>query len=183
MKDLDIEIYEAENFYIPIDKDYIIDDIVSESQLLIEMGMKAAKMSDKYSEKVGSIADNLICVCLYPDNPTIPHWKNRAKGFCREFTDTDIVPLSSNKEETRYKYLYKGLTERLNNDFSALYKRCKSIIAYYIKKDKHEQLVPYKPLDECYPEIFNKLKDTLIKLTELIAKQDFETIIDVIDNF
>lgn len=183
--DFQISVYETDEFYIPLDESYNIDDIMlSETQMIFEMGMKASKMSDKYSEKVGSIADNLICICLYPDNPTIPHWRNRAKGFCREFTDTDIVPLSNNKDNIRYKCLYQGLIERLNPDFSALYKRCKSIIAYYEKKkDKHKQLKPYKPLDECYFEFFDKLKDTLIKLTQLIAQQDFSSIIDIIDNF
>lgn len=68
----------------------LLDDIY----IIDEMAMIPGSFTDKFGEGVSVITDNLVAICLYPDNPTVHHWRDRAGALCRRFTTVDITPRS-----------------------------------------------------------------------------------------
>ena len=161
----------------------VTHEVLSE-EMLLEFGMKAQRMTDKYGEVLGDVVDNLICICIYPDNLTIPHWKNRAGGLCRRFAEINIEPIKKNTFETRYKALTKAIDEIFDKDFGALKNHFKSIKTYYANRpNTHDRILPYKPIEECYTENKDKIINTIFKMTEFVAKQDYESLILFINDF
>lgn len=160
------------------------DNEYIESHLLCEMAISPSKMSDKYGEVIGSVVDNLICICLYPDNPTVPHWKERAHGLCKRFIDLNISPANKNTSEFRLKCLSKGVLEELDDDYGAILNHFKSVSVYYSKKSNpHDRLTPYKPYKEAYEENKEKVKEGIVSLTKFVAEQDYDGMVEYMDNF
>lgn len=152
--------------------------------LLLEMAMSPSRMSDKYGEVIGSIVDNLVSICLYPDNPTVPHWRERAHGLCKRFIDIDITPANKNTYQQRLKCLTSGVIEELDNDYGAILRHFKSVSIYYSKRpNKHDILTPYKPYEQAYRENKERVQNGIIKLTDCIAKQDYVGAIDFMEIF
>ena len=167
-------------------KEIVIQEINSyfDNELLLEYGMKGNRFMDKYGEILGNIAENLICICIFSDNPTVPHWQERAAGLCHRFADIDIDPLKNNKTEKRLKYLNKAVTEIFNKDFSALLNHFKRVTVYYANRpNPHERIISDKTYKECYDLYKNKVVEGIITLTHLVAEQNYEGILDYMRNF
>ena len=160
-------------------KDYY-DKIISETvhellgkKLMLEYAMDSQRMLDKYSEVLHAIVDNLVCICLYPNNPTIPHWKSRIVGLSKKFIDTNIKPKSKNNFADRLKIFNDAMEEVLDEDYSALLNHFKSVSVYYgMKNDPHERLKPYKPYEEAYAENRQHIIDCLSNILSYTAAQD-----------
>lgn len=151
---------------------------------VFEMAVAPKKMSDKYGEVVGSIADNLICICLYPDNPTVPHWKERTHGLCKRFIDLDINPNNKNTSENRLKCLMKGVVEELNEDFSALRSHFRTVSIYYSSRpNPHDRLTPVKPYQTICDENFDRVVESIKTITGFVSEQDYEGLIEYMSNF
>lgn len=167
--------------------DKILDEVFDsffKDELICEMAMKPGKLSDKYGEVVGAIVDNLVCICLYPDNMAVTHWGERSYGLCKRFVDIDVDPISKNKSEFRYKCLYKAVVEILNTDFSAIKNHFKSVSIYYANRpNPHERLIPQQSVEECYEENKERIKNGILMLTRFVAEQDYESIINYMDSF
>ena len=168
-----------------------IDKIITEEinsylseELICEMAMKPQRMRDKYGEVVGAIVDNLVSICLYPTNPTVPHWKERAYGLCKRFVDIDIDPISRNNPEVRLNCSNSAVIETLNDDYSAILNHFKTVTAYYANRpNPHERLTPYKPYQECYEDNKDRVENGIISLTKYIANQDYAGMINYMGNF
>ena len=165
-----------------------IDEILTvdhaEGNALNEMAMKPNKMCDKYGEILGAVVDNLVCICMYPTNPTVPHWRERAHALCKRFVDLNIDPISKNKPDFRYKWLSKAVAEILDEDYSAISNHFKTVSIYYAKKENpRERLVPYKPYEECYKENKDRVKNGVVLLTKYIAEQDYDGMVDYMNKF
>lgn len=160
-----------------------INSYLSE-ELIYEMAMKPQRIKDKYGEVVGAIVDNLVCICLYPNNPATAHWRERAYGLCKRFVDIDIDPINRNNPKYRLKYLNDAVTEILNKDYSAILNHFKTVAAYYANRPNiHERLTPHKPYQECYKENKERVKNGIIALTKYTANQDYEGMINYMNNF
>lgn len=154
-----------------------IFDIQERIEPLLEMGMSASKLSDKYGEVVSSIIDNMVCICLYPDCPTIKHWKERITGLCNRFANMNIDPIKNNTFDYRLKILMVGVVETLDADYGALLNHFKNVSGYYAnKKDKHDRLFPYKPYDICYEENKDRIISAIKNVTIYVAEQDLTKI-------
>ena len=154
------------------------------SDLICELGQTKHRMFDKYSEIVGAIAENLICICIYPDNPTVNHWRGRAAGLCKQFAQINIEPIKNNTYNYRYKALYAAVVEIFDADFAALKYRFTGVDAYYSKRpDVHERLTTCKPIKKCYELYKDKVISGIKTLTDLIAKQDYPAILDYMNEF
>ena len=168
-----------------------IDDIISESikttvgkWLLCEYGMKPKRMADKFSEVLDAIVDNLVCICLYPNNPAIQHWRERTCGLCKRFVDMDIDPIRKNNPKDRLKYLSISVNEVLNKDFSALKNHFKTVSAYYgNKKNPNERIVPIIPYERSCQENAERIKKCIFALINGIANQDYEAILQYMETF
>ena len=168
-----------------------IDKIIKEEissylskELICEMAMKPQKMRDKYGEVVGVIVDNLVSICLYPTNPTVPHWKERAYGLCKRFVDIDIAPISRNNPKVRLNCLKGAVIETLNDDYSAILNHFKTVTEYYAcRPNPHERLTPCKPYYKCYEENKDRVEKGIISLTKYIADQDYAGMINYMSNF
>lgn len=142
------------------------------------------KMSDKYSEIIGWITDNLVFVCLYPKNPAISKWKERTKALCKRFIDTSINHVSKNRTELRLKYLNNGVYMTLDENYIAIYNHFKSTSIHYANRpESYGRLTPYKPYDEAYEENKERVKHGIISLTKFIAEQDYSKVVDYINRF
>lgn len=149
-----------------------------------EMGMKPHKMMDKYSEALHSIVDNLVCICLYPDNPTVPNWKERACGLCKRFIELNIDPIHKNTFDIRMKWLQKAVVEVLDKDYGALINHFKTTSIYYANRpNPHDRLTPYKPYNECYEENKDRVANGVLALTQFIAEQDYNGMQNYMNNF
>ena len=149
-----------------------------------EMGIKQERMSDKYGEIIGNVIDNLICICLYPDNPTVNHWRERASGLCKRFIDLNIDPIKKNTYKNRLNILSKGVEEELDSDYSAILNHFKSVSIYYANRpNKHDRLTPYKPYKDIYKENKDKIISAINEITKLVAAQDYEKLIKYINKF
>lgn len=157
--------------------------LVLNEELLLEMGMKRGKFSDKFGEIVGELSNDLISICIYPNNTAINHWKGCAIGLCEKFISQDIDPRKSNTEEIRKECLTNGLYETLNEDFSALLKRFEGVITKYSRKTGNEKLTPILPLEEAYRKFKPIISSVLLILVDEIAKQNFEGVRTAIENF
>ena len=157
-----------------------VSHILNES-LICEMGMKASVMTEKYSEVIGVIVDNIVCICLYPDSPTIPHWKSRIVALCDRFIKLNIEPLSKNTTEYRYKTLMKGLFVELDKDYRAIRNHFKSVSTYYALKAKPNTLVACKPYDECYYENKDRIESAIRQITECVANQNMEELLKFVN--
>lgn len=167
-------------------KEIVIQEVNSyfENELLLEYGMKADKFIDKYGEVLSRISDNLICICIFPDNPTVSHWQERAAGLCHRFADLDIDPLKNNKTEKRLKYLNKAVTEIFNRDFSALLNHFKRITVYYANRSNpHERIISDKTYEECYNMYKDKVIEGIVILTRFVAEQNYDGILQYMRNF
>ena len=148
---------------------------------IYEMAMKGGRMSDKFGEIIGSIVDNIACICMYPENPTIPHWKERTCGLCKRFIDINIDPLKNNTPDFRKKCLNKGVIEELDEDYGAVLNHFKSVSIHYSKKD--DKLIPYKPYEQCYNENKEQIDECINSIVKYVAEQDYEGLIEYIDKF
>lgn len=167
-------------------KEIVIQEVNSyfNNELLLEYGMKASKFMAKYEEVLSRISDNLICICIFPNNPTVPHWQERAAGLCHRFADIPIEPLKNNKTEIRLKYLNKAVAEIFNKDFSALLNHFKRVMVYYANRpDPHERIISDKTYEECYNMYKEKVAEGIITLTRLVAEQNYEEILNYMRNF
>ena len=163
--------------------DEVFDSFLNE-ELIYEMAMKPGRLSDKYGEVVGAIVDNLVSICLYPDNAAVAHWRERSYGLCKRFVDIDVDPISKNKVKYRYNYLYKAVVEILNTDFSAIKNHFKTVSIYYANRpDQHERLIPKQSPEDCYEENKERVKNGIITLTKFVAKQDYEGMINYMNSF
>lgn len=167
--------------------DRIIKEVIDsylQDELLCEMAMKPSRMIDKYGEVLGAIVDNLVCICLYPDNPTVLHWRERAYGLCKRFVDIDIDPLKKNNIDFRYECLSKAVVEILNADFSAIENHFNSVSVHYANmSDPHKRLTPTKPVKECYEENKERVKNGVLALTKYVAAQDYAGMIKYMETF
>ena len=156
---------------------------LTKNDMLTEMGMKKKKFSDKFSEVTEELADDIISICLYPHSQSISHWKGCAIGLCRRFVAQDIDPLRDNTYEIRKTYLLNGLYEKLNDDFSAVYKRILGVIDYYEHKEDNERLAPNMDAKSAYLHYLPIISKTLLLLVEEIAKENYEGIREIMINF
>jgi len=160
-----------------------IDSYIS-SNMIFEYAMKPFRMMDKYGEVVGAIVDNLVAICLYPDNPAVPHWRERAYGLCKRFVDIDLIPDRKNTTEYRMKTLSKSLTEVLNEDYSSILNHFKTVSEYYQNRpNPHERLILDKPYSEYYIENKERIENGIVRLTEYVASQDYAGMIQFMNDF
>lgn len=151
---------------------------------LNELGMDRSTLSDKYGEVIGAIVDNLVAICLYQDNSTVPHWKSRAMGLCQRFVNIDMVPLSNNNYKKRKKALEHGVSVELNHDYSTIKNHIKSVAAYYAhRSNEQDRLYTTKNIEECYEEYMPILIDAVKTITEYVAQQDNASLTTFIENF
>lgn len=151
--------------------------------LITEMAISPSRMVDKYGEAISAIIDNMVCICLYQNNPTIPHWKSRISGLCERFIDLDINPLSNNKPDYRYRILMKGVYETLNEDYSAILNHFKSSAQYYAKQPKPNTILPLKPYQKCYQENKKKMEKGIEYITQCVANQDMTALTTFVEMF
>lgn len=160
-----------------------LDSFLNE-ELICEFRMKPKRMIDKYGDILDPIVDNLVAICLYPTHQTTTHWRERSYSLCARFANIDIDPIRNNTYEFRLKCLNKAVVEILNKDFSAIRNHFKSVSVYYAKKENpHERIYPYKPYNECYEENKEKVKAGIIAITEFVAKQDYNGLMEYMTNF
>ena len=146
--------------------------------------MDRSTLSDKYGEVIGAILDNLVAICLYPNNPTIPHWKSRAMGLCQRFVNIDMVPLSNNNYEKRKDALEHGVYVELNPDYSAIKNHIKSVAAYYSNRsNEQDRLYPTMKVEKCYEEYTPILIKAIKTITEYVALQDNASLTKFVENF
>lgn len=177
-------------FKIDLNKE-MINDIISEElyhylnkELIVEFGMNGDKFGEVYFDVLNAIVENLVSICLYPDNPTVPHWRGRAAGLCKKLCNTDLVPLKRNKADIRFKILKKQIVIALNQDYSALENHFKSINSYYSHRDNpHDNLIPYVPWNQAYEENKGRVVNAINVLTNLIAEQDYDRIKEFMNDF
>ena len=122
---------------------------------------------------------------MYPDDPTVEHWKSRAYGLCKKYTELNIDPLSKNNYQSRLKILMNGVEEILDPDYGAIENHFKTVKAYYDSRPKpHERLKPYSGWKENHANDVERVKSGIITLTEYTAKQDYESMINyMMDEF
>lgn len=149
---------------------------------LYEMSISSKRLYNKFSEVVGNIIDNLICICLYPNNPTVPHWKERSYGLCQRFIDINLD--NKNTFNNRYKILNKAVIECLDNDYKALLNHFKNVSIYYANRPNiHDRLTPYKSYQDVYNENKDRVVIGILKIIEYVAYQDYEGLIQYMNNF
>ena len=166
-------------------RDIIFDSVnrILNEDLITEMAITPSRMVDKYGEAISAIIDNMVCICLYQNNPTIPHWKSKISGLCKRFIDLDINPLSNNKPDYRYRILMKGVYETLNEDYSAILNHFKSTAQYYAKQPKPNTILPLKPYQECYQENKEKIEKGIEYITQCVANQDMTALTTFVEMF
>ena len=166
-------------------RDIIFDSVnrILNEDLITEMAIAPSRMADKYGESISAIIDNMVCICLYKNKPTIPHWKSRISGLCKRFIDLDIKPLSNNKPDYRYKILMKGVHETLNEDYSAILNHFKSTAQYYAKQPKPNTILPLKSYQECYQENKEKMEKSIEYITQCVAIQDMDALTTFLEKF
>ena len=155
-----------------------------------EAGMKKTEFSDKFSEASEELADDIISICIYPHSQSINYWKGCAIGLCKRFVDQNIDPKEYNTYDARKSALINGLQEKLNDDFSALYKRIVGVIDFhdhvidfFDRKDDEDGLTPNMDAESAYLSYGPLIAKTLLLLVEEIAKENYEGVIDIMTNF
>lgn len=151
--------------------------------MLDETAIKPSLFADRYSEVLDMVVDYLVCICLYPNNPSLPRWKERVYWLCKRFAGLNITPAHKNTNDYRIECLNKAVVEVLDEDFGALFNHFKSVIAYYANRPNSQNPTPYKPYTECYEEQKNRVKNGIIALTRYVAEQDYDGIIKYIKSF
>ena len=153
-------------------------------ELLKEYKWTSKEMTDNYSDILCAIVENLVCLCLYPSDRTVPHWKGRIIGFCTKLATTNIKPNNKNTPSERLTVLQKGVEKSLDDDYGALAYHFKDVANFYATKENpHQRLKPYKPWNECYEENKDKVINAIKVLTELIAFKNSEQIREFIMSF
>lgn len=160
-----------------------VENILHENSLITEMAMPAAKMSDKYGEVVSSIIDNMACICLYPNNQAVTHWRNRVPALCKRFIDLDIDPLSNNTPDYRYTVLMNGVIETLNENYGAILNHFKTVATYYASRPKPDTIRPIKDYNICYQENAERMEHGIKEITKFVANQDIVSLTDFIETF
>ena len=163
--------------------DYIIEESINKI-LLTEMGMDATKFADKYGEILDVLVDNLVSITMYPNSQAVPHWRQRVGALVKRFINLDINPKHRNKENYRLALLQSAVTETLNSDYSAIKNHYKSISAYYARPNNPNGiLTPYAPYSVCYDEQKDSIINAVNKISDFVAKQDYESLLAFMEDF
>lgn len=167
------------------------DDVFEELEVeLIETRMcssaylSPAETSDLYGYVLNFIVNNLISICLYPNNPNITHWKERIKRLCCRFIDLRPEPLYKVAIEHLLKDLTRGIYQELNVDYGNLLNRFKTVSEYNLNRyNSSDMLKPYKPYKEAYEDNKEKVIECVNSLTYSIARHRFDEVVEYINNF
>lgn len=169
----------------PAHNDFLVEqqeELIAENDAFLEMSICVSEMTDRYMDAVGYIADNLICICLYPEAPAIPRWKSLTCGLCKRFVEWEFKP--DNSSEHRLRCLKKAVSTVLNYDYGAILYHFKDLTVYYANQPAmNDRLIPYKPYMEAYEENKDRVMKGIITLTKLIAEQNYNKIVKYMDIF
>ena len=148
------------------------------------MGMKPGKLMDKYSEALHAIVDNLVCICLYPDAPMVSYWKESVWVLCKRFIALNMDPIHKNTFDIRMKWLKKAVVEVLDKDDGALINPFKTTSIHYANRpNPRDRLTPCNPYEACYEANKDRVKNGVLALTQFIAEQDCEGMLNYMNNF